>query len=166
MILQSKNDDTWQSFAGRHGNISKAKIESQYHSFGMDFLGEYVFIWLRRRVMFVPYFYTEIKCPYCKAGIDMWLLGLNSGLGPPLLACGKCGQIVQTGRRESSKMQQRQRGRYYLISTLYVALAVFFGGVLTKMVLVGVQYGMDAPVSPNLKDPFFCRLRAFGVGWL
>lgn len=49
-------------------------------------------------------FWVSSECPKCGADIDTRLYGLSSGLGPPTIRCGKCGQLIETRRRELSQM--------------------------------------------------------------
>ena len=49
-------------------------------------------------------FWIDSSCPTCGKSIDTRMYGLSSGLGPPMLRCGGCAQLIKTTRREVAQM--------------------------------------------------------------
>jgi hypothetical protein len=69
---------------------------------------------------------TTVHCPHCEESVDFFVTGLCSKLGPPLMACPKCGKKVPTGRTEWPDLD---KARYVVLSLVFAAVAGYLGGV-------------------------------------
>lgn len=61
----------------------------------------------------------------------MNFFGISSLLGPPVVACHRCGTPVATGRVEWCDFDRFGKGWFFGVSILYLAMLGFFGGIST-----------------------------------
>ena len=67
----------------------------------------------------------HVRCPYCLQLAEQYVVGLSSGLGPPLMQCRKCGGLFLSLRREWIDMPPWRKAWFVAASVLYAeALAV------------------------------------------
>ena len=78
-------------------------------------------------------YFTLKNCPHCGNILDLNILSLSSGLGAPVLRCGKCSRPVRTGRKEWESFEDSDRTRYLVVSGVYAAAGVVFGYVFGAM---------------------------------
>jgi hypothetical protein len=69
-----------------------------------------------------------VACPYCRGRIEICLWGY-SGLGPSLLECHRCGEVMLSHRREWAEMTWQDRLGYVWMSLIYAGLSLFTGGL-------------------------------------
>lgn len=74
-------------------------------------------------------FWIDSECPSCGKTIDTRLYGLSSGLGPPTILCGGCGQLIKTKRREVAQMGPLRLLWLLLSSALFVLGIGILGGL-------------------------------------
>jgi hypothetical protein len=85
--------------------------------------------------------YSVRSCPHCRRGIDTHILGLSSGLGPPLINCRHCRTAIRTGRKEWNIMSTSERARFIIISTLYTIGLGIIGGFSVYLGATALQKG-------------------------
>ncbi len=106
------------------------------------------------------FFYLTSQCHNCKKYIELWIMGLHSGLGPPLLSCRKCGVLIKTGRNEWEEMSRGKRWWYYLMSLVYASVGGFFFAIFTETAIGNA----DKTLYMFLSDPQFGLGIAFWAG--
>jgi hypothetical protein len=74
-------------------------------------------------------FMTTVHCPHCEEGLDFFVTGLCSKLGPPLIACPKCKKKAPTGRAEWADLGSSGRTRYVVSTAVFAAAVGYLGGV-------------------------------------
>jgi len=74
-------------------------------------------------------FWIDSQCPSCGNSIDTRMYGLSTGLGPPTILCGGCGQLIKTKRREVAQMGPFRLLWLLLSSALFVLGAGLMGGL-------------------------------------
>jgi hypothetical protein len=72
--------------------------------------------------------YEMLSCPNCKHPLDVHLLGISSGLGPPRVVC-RCGTPITTERKEWAALRRFERLKFVGVSLAYVLVTAFFGAV-------------------------------------
>jgi hypothetical protein len=82
-----------------------------------------------------------VRCPSCNCAVDVHVLFLTSLLGPPAVACHRCGTAVPTDRIEWWQMEWRARCWFFGVSLFYAALALFAGGLSTTTSLRFLETG-------------------------
>ncbi|WP_309735155.1 hypothetical protein [Chamaesiphon sp. OTE_75_metabat_556] len=88
------------------------------------------------------------KCQNCGFPIEMRLFSVSSGIGPAEINCVKCGELVDTGRREWGEMSSSNKGRFYVVTLLYI----FMLGLLTgNFIDQAYQLWNKDPVIVNLR---------------
>ena len=78
--------------------------------------------------------YVTLKsCPHCKNVVDLNIVSLSSGLGAPVVRCGKCSRPVRTGRKEWESFGGSDQARFFAMSGVYAAAGVVFGHIFGAM---------------------------------
>jgi hypothetical protein len=68
----------------------------------------------------------QVRCPYCRGRVERCLNGY-SGLGPSLLRCHRCGEVMLAHRREWAEMSRRDRFGFVCTSLAYAMLSLVTG---------------------------------------
>jgi hypothetical protein len=92
-----------------------------------------------------------LSCPNCKHPLDVHLLGISSGLGPPRVLC-RCGTAIGTERKEWATFRGIERLKYVGVSLAYVLVTAFFGAVSAAS---AVQFLTQGPrdYTVNVRGP-------------
>jgi hypothetical protein len=102
------------------------------------------------------YTYITAKCSNCKKTLFikitkiMWLIRINSGLGPNFIICSSCGTRMRTNNKEWQQMSWMEK-LWYLI------LSIFYG------VMLGL---MSAVVIMVASEKIFNHSISTGSDWL
>lgn len=69
-------------------------------------------------------FYRDLICPKCRKVygfqfVNVMLLEVGTGLGPPLVRCASCGAIFDPGLTEWLRMSISQKTRFVFLSVIY-----------------------------------------------
>jgi hypothetical protein len=88
------------------------------------------------------------KCQNCDFPLEMRLFAVSSNLGPSEINCVKCGESINTGRIEWADMSSSNKGRFWLVTLLYI----FMLGLLTGSFI-------DQAYQTWNKDPVIVNLR-------
>jgi hypothetical protein len=91
--------------------------------------------------MFVHVQVSYVKCPECNVAVDMHLLHISTLLGPPEVECHWCRAGVRTDRAEWWEMNWRVKCWFFAISSLYMVLIYFAGGLSTSEAIHFAQEG-------------------------
>src|SRR5262245_9124920 len=83
----------------------------------------------------MAYSYRDLICPKCRKTygfqfVNVMLIEVGSGLGPPLVRCTSCGAVFDSGLTEWLRMSNTQRTRYVLLSIFY---SVVEGMILSSL---------------------------------
>jgi hypothetical protein len=76
------------------------------------------------------YLINYIKCPHCRAPIDVNLFIVSSRLGPSEVICIKCKETFNSGRKEWPFETTYERLRFFGVAIIEIVLAGIIGGNL------------------------------------
>lgn len=62
--------------------------------------------------------------------VETRYVGLYTGLGPPIVVCGNCGELVRVGRKEWESFVTTDRRRFVIASVVEVVAFSFAGAIL------------------------------------
>jgi len=97
------------------------------------------------------------RCTSCHAVFDGHLLGVCSGIGPPVGRCLRCGKATETGRAEWAALGTRGRLQFAIVTIVYVALV----GCIGANFLFGIhlmRQGKYPESNPfHFDDPLFVQ---------
>jgi hypothetical protein len=68
----------------------------------------------------------RVGCPFCRGRVDTCLVGF-SRLGPSLLKCHRCGEVMLSHRREWAEMSRRDRFGFVWATLGYAMLSLITG---------------------------------------
>lgn len=98
----------------------------------------------------MAYLYRNLACPRCRKEygiqiVNVMLIELVTGLGPPLLRCVSCNTIFDSGSTEWFRMSDSQKRRYVFLSILYAAIESM---ILAWLPLIAIGMILN-PVNPK-----------------
>jgi Bacterial PH domain len=73
--------------------------------------------------------FDMIYCVKCKNTLEVRMLGLTSGLGPPAIACRKCGTVTELGRKEWKAFGTSDRIKFLAVSIVEIVGLGLTGGI-------------------------------------
>jgi hypothetical protein len=81
----------------------------------------------------------RVACPFCRGRVEICLSGY-SGLGPSLLKCHRCGEVMISHRREWAELGWRVRLNYVGISLVYAMVSL-----MTGLMIGGASWPNSSP---------------------
>jgi len=91
---------------------------------------------------------TIYKCAKCGSAVDVNFFGISCLLGPPLVVCHWCGEIVTTDRIEWNEMSGVGKLFFFGVSVFYVVVVGLMGAISFDAT---VQYIQDGACAESLR---------------
>src|SRR4030095_10321014 len=103
----------------------------------------------------MAYLYRSLACPRCHKEfglqiVNVMLIELVTGLGPPLIRCVSCGTVFDSGLTEWLRMSDSQKTRYIFLSILYAA---FEGIILAILPILAISLILNPSTPGDLPKP-------------
>jgi hypothetical protein len=81
------------------------------------------------------------KCTNCGTAVDFRIMGVSSNLGPPVVTCHWCKQVMSSERLEWDDMATRTKVFYVVMSIVYAAVVGLLGGMAVDATVQFIQTG-------------------------
>ena len=116
-------------------------------------------------------FYRDLICPKCRKVygfqfVNVMLLEVGTGLGPPLVRCVSCGAVFDPGLTEWFRMSNSQKTRFVFLSVIYAVANGMIIALIPLFIFDGIfnpskfRVSMSTPIA--LPVIFLCALPVLG----